>query len=640
MIIIALVFLIFSLLLGFAVVYEVNFISGFLKKLPFAIVIGFFINTWIVFLISLIFKFTIFSILFSSLISLVIIIFLFKKKDLITRIKRDLKTDSEIKIKKWLSQNFLFIIVLFVLFLFFFCGLWYDSKGNFLAINGYNSDLPFHMAIINSFIYQPDFPPENPIAHGSKMTYPFMVDFMSAILIKGGFDIVNSIKIPSVILIFCLAFITYIFINEITRNTLKTNIAIFLFFFCGIGLPNLIASIFHLSNWGVPCELNFFDWDSLHSVIEYPFFNFTHVIVNIFHPQRSQLIGFPIALTVFLLIYKNWHKINKKELLFAGFLTGLLPFFHTHSCIAIFIVFLIYFFYKRDKDLIYFIVPAAGFGLMQVLWLIQTPVDSNNFFSFIFFEPFWKGETILGTVFTHILFWLRTIGLPIILGTIGFFMVPKKTKQFFIPFFIIFLMINFIKFQPSFGNNNKLTLFFLLFLCIFSSYFLVKLLRTSFLGKLVSGIIIFLIVMNMFFTIHWSFIKAPFIIHPIVYTSAAFEVGDWVIKNTDADSVFLENGTHLQHIIPSLTGRSIVKGAYAPDLGLIKEKNIDFQIEQIYKTGNCNLIKKYNIDYILVGPHEKEVAIYDFDHSKDFELVFKYDQEVNNTFKIYKVRCE
>jgi len=61
-------------------------------------------------------------------------------------------------------------------------------------------DLPFHLSVITSFAYGNNFPPEDPTYAGVRFTYPFLSDFVSAIFVRCGADLRQSMFIENFVL--------------------------------------------------------------------------------------------------------------------------------------------------------------------------------------------------------------------------------------------------------------------------------------------------------------------------------------------------------------------------------------------------------------------------------------------------------
>jgi hypothetical protein len=562
---------------------------------------------------------------------------------------KEIKNQVNSNIKNWKKfvynnkHYFVYIFVLIVYLLHFIFGLRIDEYGNIRCIDGFCSDAGFHMAIETSFLYKNNFPPKYPLYLNTNLAYPFLNDFFSAALAKGGLPLVTSIVIPNILLVFSFITLTFFFIYEITKNKFLTSLALFIFFLCGIGFINILTVLSGGTFDNVKLELKTIDFNSVNNVVSYGYFNFTEILTNIFIPQRSYLIGFSLAITILSFFYKNFLKENKRELFFCGIVTGLIPFFHAHSFIVICFTAAFILLYKRKIEWFYFFVPVALLSLPQVFWIMKAP-KVNYFFGFVYNDSFWKSDELIRMIFNHFIFWVRTIGFPFVLGIIGLFFVDKKLRDFFIPFLILFLVVNVVRFQSSFGDNNKITLYFLLFMSIFSSYFLERIYKIKYFGIILVLVILFLTAFHFIFYFNQNILKVQFQQYdgnvytndyPILFNKVDLDVAKWIVDNTHPDSVFLTKDD--SNILTSLTGRTVVKGVYAWNLGiLINDPESD--IRNIYSTGNCLLIKKYGIDYILIGRHESRTATFNFTMSHDFIKVYENNDRGAN-IQIFRPLC-
>ena len=61
-----------------------------------------------------------------------------------------------------------------------------EGGGVFTGVDHNLGDLPFHLSIATSFLYGRNFPPEHPELAGARLTYPFLVDFVAAMLMAAG----------------------------------------------------------------------------------------------------------------------------------------------------------------------------------------------------------------------------------------------------------------------------------------------------------------------------------------------------------------------------------------------------------------------------------------------------------------------
>jgi hypothetical protein len=75
-----------------------------------------------------------------------------------------------------------------------------DSNGLSTGLLNNFGDLPFHLSVITSFAFGNNFPPEDPTYAGVRFTYPFISDFVSAMFVRCGADLRESMFIENFIL--------------------------------------------------------------------------------------------------------------------------------------------------------------------------------------------------------------------------------------------------------------------------------------------------------------------------------------------------------------------------------------------------------------------------------------------------------
>src|SRR5258705_3930980 len=80
-----------------------------------------------------------------------------------------------------------------------------DNKGISTGLLNNFGDLPFHLSVITGFAYGQNFPPDDPTYSGVRFTYPFLSDFVSAIFVRCGADLRQSMFIENFML--ALAFV-------------------------------------------------------------------------------------------------------------------------------------------------------------------------------------------------------------------------------------------------------------------------------------------------------------------------------------------------------------------------------------------------------------------------------------------------
>ena len=61
-----------------------------------------------------------------------------------------------------------------------------DASGVYTGVDTNIGDLPFHVSGISGFVCGENFPPQHPEFAGARLTYPFVADFVTAMLVRAG----------------------------------------------------------------------------------------------------------------------------------------------------------------------------------------------------------------------------------------------------------------------------------------------------------------------------------------------------------------------------------------------------------------------------------------------------------------------
>ena len=404
-------------------------------------------------------------------------------------------------------------------------GGWYSSCPNCWG------DWSAHLTYVASFAYGRNWPLELPVFAGHKFSYPFVIDLLSAGLVKLGLDLPNSLVIPGLILSVILTYLIYRLAKELAGSGRAGIFAVLLFLFNG--------------GWGDDSRwLNF--------------------ITSQIIPQRGSLLGLSLSIVVYLLLWK-------KKPLAAGIIAGLLPLVHVHSYLISLVV--------GGLSGWRFLLPALALGLPQIGYVYGWGVGKN----FLAFDTFWLKQ------------WWR-LGLVLPLFTWGLIAAPPKLKRFFLPFWLVFVIANFFRFQPYNWDNSKLFLHWYLIASIGAALVLVR-------WKLV-GIIILLV----------SIFPGVRDVSKIIQSEGKYQffsnqqlgVAQSARDILPKDAVVLTASNH-NHWLPALTGRQIIMG-YP---GWLWTYGIDYlprqaDVAKMYQ-GNDELLDEYRVDYVVIGPDEKNM---------------------------------
>jgi len=85
------------------------------------------------------------------------------------------------------------------------------------VLNNYG-DLPFHLSVITRFAFGQNYPPEDPTFAGARFTYPFLTDFVSAIFVRVGATLRQSLFIENWLIGVALVGVLHRFSLQLLRN--------------------------------------------------------------------------------------------------------------------------------------------------------------------------------------------------------------------------------------------------------------------------------------------------------------------------------------------------------------------------------------------------------------------------------------
>lgn len=196
-------------------------------------------------------------------------------------------------------------------------------------------DVAWHMANVTNFADGQNIPPENPIYAGTRLTYPFLVNFFSGMLLQLGASYSSSVNLPA----FMLMILTFVLFYCLSRNATGQRAAGVIALILLIGAGGVlgwtrIADDYAQSGQPLVEFLLNLPRDYSGSGGDADGFHFLNPILSLLLPQRSFLFGMPLAFSILLLLIAA-HPLQTIPYLYAGILAGLLPLFHGHTVLAL-----------------------------------------------------------------------------------------------------------------------------------------------------------------------------------------------------------------------------------------------------------------------------------------------------------------
>jgi len=322
-------------------------------------------------------------------------------------------------------------------------------------------DLPFHLGIVMGFVRGENFPPIHPELAGIRLTYPFLVDFVSALLVAVGEPLVRSVFVVNLALALALTALFGRLTWLLTGSRLAAGLAPWLLFLNG-GTGFLLC-LKDASSTGMGLGRFLLHLPRNYTILSTGEYRWGSTLTTLFVPQRSLLLGLPLAL---LAITLWWRAVNAEErsgrrlLAGAGVVAGLLPLAHAHSLVvllatAVFLSLL----FRRFRAWAGFFGMALLLAVPQVMWVARgTAVGAQSFFAW---QPGWDRGSL-----NPLFFWLTNAGLFLPLLGLALFLrqrlASRQTILFTLPFLLWFLIPNLFRMSPWIWDNVKFLIYWYL----------------------------------------------------------------------------------------------------------------------------------------------------------------------------------
>jgi hypothetical protein len=462
------------------------------------------------------------------------------------------------------------------------------------------ADFGLHTSLISHFVAAGRLSFDFPIAAGAKLTYPFMIDLLSAWFNYGGWSLQWSLFVPGLLL--TLAFLQLLmgFGVRLFGRLGGAVLALGTFLLCGSAVGVFVAlGDLHASHQALGTFLANLPRD--YTALSTPNAQVTNLIADTLLPQRAFLMGFAVFGVVIILLLQLRRAPTRPLAVFTGALTGLLPLVHAHTFVIL--IALVAGFWieavvraKRIFNTWTLVgVAALATALPQIAW--QT--ISNGTGTGGHLAPGWTiqpGESLW-------LFWSHNFGLTglLILGVAVLLISQANLRKYLVwyaPMLIIFLFANIYSLQPFEYDNLKLILYVYLFTYLFAAYGALWLIRRNRTMILPVAVIFLLITASGSLAVLREFERAD------QFASAQdIALANWIKASTKPSDVFLATDRPNQPI-STLAGRSIVSGYR----GWLYDYHLDYTPRlaaiQSALSGQLTSDNAYKAQYVAVASYE------------------------------------
>ncbi len=507
---------------------------------------------------------------------------------------------------------------------FLVCGAWtvhflhqayvYTPSGLFAGYVNIWGDWAAHLSFAGSFADGHNFPPEYPIDPGHRLGYPFIVDFFAASLVPLGSRLTSGLVMTSGLLGLAFPPVLYLAAQRFAGGRAAAVIAVFVFLLSGgLGLVFLLgdvqrgglAALMHLPReYTLNRDLNF-QW--LNPVLAY------------LVPQRSTLFGFSIALILLLVLWLALRdRSGWQPFLFAGAVAGLMPVFHVHAYGTVVALSVFWAFFNWRIQWLGFFVPALVIGIPILAWMwpaANTSMcgDSPSLHGYCFELGWlsyldWQHHPWIFAGYDWVWFWIRNTSVFIPVLVAAHFLrnwIPTGFAKWFAPMWLWFLVPNVIVLQPWDWDNTKFFIFWALLGSIVVGGVLARMFQRGLGSAIVAAALLVLLGLSGALDLARA---SDFSVSAVQFTDAGgLQVADWVRQHTSSTAVFAVADEH-NSPIPTLGGRRVMIGypgwLWTYGLPDFVQKGQDLKRILDGDPATPQLVRKYGVDYVMIGPQE------------------------------------
>jgi hypothetical protein len=535
------------------------------------------------------------------------------------------RTDLSEGRRRWLSSPRLPGHPWPVAAVFLVCGAWtvhflhqayvYTPNGLYAGYVNIWGDWAAHLTFAGSFAYGHNFPPEYPIDPGHHLGYPFMMDFFAANLVPLGARLTSSLVVTSGLLGLAFPAVLYLAAQRLAGSRAAAMIAVFVFLFSGgLGFYQLLDGIrhgglgvlFHLPReYTLNRDLNF-QW--LNPVLAY------------LVPQRSTLFGFSLVLILLVVLWLAVRSGSKgRPFLFCGVVAGFMPVYHVHAygtvvALALFWALL----FSRRVQWFAFFIPALAIGIPILVWM--WPAANNSvcgdgpslhgycyelgWLSYLD----WQRDGLVWFSRDWVWFWIKntSVFIPLLLaGHVFRRWIPTGFAKWFAPMWLWFLVPNVIVLQPWDWDNTKFFIFWALLGSVVVGGVLARMFQRGPGTAVAAAVLLLLLGLSGALDLARA---SDYSVSSVQLTDAGgLHVADWVRNHTSPKSVFAVADEH-NSPIPTLAGRRVMIGypgwLWTYGLPDYTAKGTDLKKILAGDPSAPDLVRKYGVDYVMIGPQE------------------------------------
>ncbi len=493
------------------------------------------------------------------------------------------------------------------------------------------ADYGVHSAIVTNIAESHSMSMDLPVASGEKLTYPFLIDLLSALLLRSGASLHLSFFLPGVLLAVAICQLVIGFSLRLFDHVgaAVTTLTLFLCTGTAAGLTEAWSD-WRDSGQGLPEFLRNLPAD--YTTLDERNGNVTNLVAHAMLPQRTLLFGLGMALVVFRLLQASRiggpSPVSTRLTLIAGAIVGLLPMAHPHSflvCLGVLSVLAAEAAWERrgvPRAHVLALGLALALALPQLAWQ-QLANDHGTGGRFRWAWMKQPDESVLG-------FWWLNFGLMgVLFLAVPVVLVLRREIGLLVwcvPFLAVLAVTQVYAFQPFEYDNLKLIYYGYFMGALFAGYLAVLAYRASRWTLLAAIPLAVAVSLPGALSITREFQYAD------QFASKDDEaVAAWVRENTGTDDVFLTTDRP-NNPISALGGRPIVVGyiGWLFNFSIPYDERLAAVRAALAGRIDDPLVRRYAPDYLAVQAYEGDEWTVDRDALGRLPVAFS-----NSSWTVY-----
>lgn len=470
-------------------------------------------------------------------------------------------------------------------------------------------DLCLHLGIASG-LQNASYPPEYTLLPGTMLGYPFLSDALSASMMMLGTPMRWAFLLPSILMI-GLVYLGFVMLAwEMVGDKRAVALAFFLVFLNG-GLGFVYAMdkmgadpsrFFEIFTGYYQAPANLVDENV----------RWSNLIVDLLIPQHTFLAGWTVVIPALYLLLRAMKSKRWQDFAVLGVLAGCIPMIHTHSFLALGLISLgamAFMLLKQKGDerrqclynfLLYGGVAVTLAAPQLLMWSVPQTVNGGS----LRFQFNWVNWENGGLIDGYFWFWIKNVGLVYLLLLPAGLLSRGRQKAMACGALVIYVVAEFILFQPNEYDNNKLFyVAFMVMMPLVAQYVMKVFDRLKDLRGTRALLAVFIGVSVLSGTLS---IGREWISNYQLFSTAEVEAAEFIKNETSQDAVFVTADNH-NNVPAALAGRKLVCGT---PLYLFFH-GVDYAdqaaaVQQIleFPEDSQELMLRYGVDYIYLSAYE------------------------------------